>query len=99
MVAMVSLPASTVVNSVAAAEAASEEAAALEATEDAAAEEAVLEEPPQAVRARAATVRPAAAIKLRRVIFFIFKHSSVDCIILQLPTRCDSSKLWGVNLV
>ena len=57
-------------------EAASEEAAALEATEDAAAEEAVLEEPPQAVRARAATDRPAAARKLLREIFFIFKHSS-----------------------
>ena len=40
-------------------------------------EEAVLaEEPPQAVRARAATDRPAAARKLRREIFFIFKHSS-----------------------
>ena len=73
MVAMVSLPASTVVSSPAAAlvEAASEEAAEL------ATEEAVLaEEPPQAVRARAATDRPAAARKLRREIFFIFKHSS-----------------------
>ena len=46
--------------------------------EEAAAEDAVLEEPPQAVRARAATDRPAAARKLRRVIFFIFKHSSDD---------------------
>ena len=52
--------------------------------EEAAAEEAVLEEPPQAVRARAAAVRPAAARKLRRVIFFIFKHSSIDCIIFHV---------------
>ena len=60
LVAMVSLPASTVVSSAAAlVEAASEEAALL------AVEEAVLEaEPPQAVRARAAAVRPAAAIDL-----------------------------------
>jgi hypothetical protein len=71
---MVSLPASTVVSSPAAAlvEAASEEAAAELATEEATLEE----EPPQAVRARAATDRPAAARKLRREIFFIFKHSS-----------------------
>ena len=49
-------------------------------------EEAVLEEePPQAVRARAAAVRPAAARKLRRLIFFIFKHSSVDCIFFHFP--------------
>ena len=81
LVAMVSLPASTVVSSAAAlVEAASEEAALL------AVEEAVLEaEPPQAVRARAAAVRPAAARKLRRLIFFIFKHSSVDCIIFHFP--------------
>ena len=74
LVAMVSLPASTVVSSLAAAlvEAASEEAAAELATEEATLEE----EPPQAVRARAATDRPAAARKLRRVIFYIFKHSS-----------------------
>jgi hypothetical protein len=53
-------------------EAASEEAAAELATEEAV----LAEEPPQAVRARAATDRPAAARKLRREIFFIFKHSS-----------------------
>ena len=82
MVAIVSLPASTVVSSAAAAlvEAASEEAA----TELAAAEEAVEAEPPQAVRARAATVRPAAARKLRREIFFIFKHSSLCAYRLHL---------------
>jgi hypothetical protein len=74
---MVSLPASTVVSSAAALV---EEAALL------AVEEAVLEaEPPQAVRARAAAVRPAAARKLRRLIFFIFKHSSVDCIFFHFP--------------
>ena len=75
MVAMVSLPASTVVRSAAAEEAASEEAAEL-ATEEAA----ELAEPPQAVRARAATETAAAAIKLRREIFFIFKHSSIYAI-------------------
>ena len=81
MVAMVSLPASTVVSSAAALE----EAASEEAAAELAVEEAVLEEePPQAVRARAAAVRPAAARKLRRVIFFIFKHSSIDCIIFHL---------------
>ena len=38
------------------------------------------EEPPQAVRARAATETAAAAMKLRREIFFIFKHSSIYAI-------------------
>ena len=76
MVAMVSLPASTVASSAAAAEeTASEEAAEL-ATEEAA----ELAEPPQAVRARAATETAAAAMKLRREIFFIFKHSSIYAI-------------------
>jgi hypothetical protein len=76
LVAMVSLPASTVVSSAAAAEeTASEEAAEL-ATEEAA----ELAEPPQAVRARAATETAAAAMKLRREIFFIFKHSSIYAI-------------------
>ena len=80
MVAMVSLPASTVVSSAAAAlvEAASEEAAT-----ELAAEEAVEAEPPQAVKARAAMVRPEAARKLRREIFFIFKHSSLCAYHLQ----------------
>ena len=67
-------------------EATSEEAASEEAaTELAAAEEAVEAEPPQAVRARAAAETAAAARKLRREIFFIFKHSSVDCIIFHFP--------------
>ena len=74
------MPASTVVSSAAAAlvEAASEEAAT-----ELAAEEAVEAEPPQAVRARAAMVRPEAARKLRREIFFIFKHSSLCAYHLQ----------------
>ena len=45
--------------------------AALEAVLDA-----VDEDEPQAVRAMAAADRPAAARKLRRLIFFIFIHSS-----------------------
>ena len=58
-----------------------EDAASLEAAALLATEEAVLEEePPQADSARAATLRPAAARKLRRVIFFIFKHSSIYAI-------------------
>ena len=81
MVAIVSLPASTVVSSAAVlVEAASEEAA----TELAAAEEAVEAEPPQAVRARAAAETAAAARKLRREIFFIFKHSSLCAYRLHL---------------
>ena len=91
MVAMVSLPATTVARL----PEAELEAAALLAAEEAALEEA----PPQAVRARAAAETAAAARKLRREIFFIFKHSSMHCIILQPPEGCESSMFRSMHLV
>ena len=65
-------------------QAAAEEAASEEAAELATEEAAELAEPPQAVRARAATETAAAAMKLRREIFFIFKHSSLCAYRLHL---------------